>query len=113
MIWTKDFATFEEFTPPVHYPVTFPPPLFDGIIKITNLEQQLAKGLIGKAGVAIAKHVAGPELIVKAAGRETLGADKAVVLARRNRHRRSHSGYLATSLPHEEVAEMTIAAALK
>jgi hypothetical protein len=57
MIWTKDFTTFEEFTPPVHYPVMFPPPIFKGIIEITNVKQQVAKGLIGKAGMAVAKLV--------------------------------------------------------
>jgi hypothetical protein len=46
MIWTKDFATFEEFTPPVHSVRAFPPLIFNGIIKITNREQQVAKGLI-------------------------------------------------------------------
>jgi hypothetical protein len=68
MIWTKDFVTFEEFTPPVHYDVTFPPLLFKGIIKITNVKQQVAKGLIRKTGMATAKRVAALELIVKAAG---------------------------------------------
>jgi hypothetical protein len=84
MIWTRDFVTFEEFTPPVHYPMTFPPLLFNGVIKITNVRQQVAKGLIGKAGIATAKGVAALELIVKAAGREAQEADKEVVLARKN-----------------------------
>jgi hypothetical protein len=65
MIWTMDFATFEEFTPPVHYPVVFPPPIFKGIIEITNVKQQVAKGLITKAGMAIAKRVPSKYIDVK------------------------------------------------
>jgi len=44
MIWTKDFVTFEEFTPPVHYARAFPPLVFEGIIKTTDRQQQVAQG---------------------------------------------------------------------
>jgi hypothetical protein len=46
MLWTKDFSTFAEFTPQVHVEnAAFPPLLFQGSVKITNRDQQIANGL--------------------------------------------------------------------
>jgi hypothetical protein len=52
MIWTKDFVTFEEFTPPVHYARVFPPLVFEGIIKTTNRTEQVAKARVAVAAGA-------------------------------------------------------------
>ena len=43
MVWTKDFATFQEFTPLAHQEqMTFPPLFFKGLVKITSREDQIA-----------------------------------------------------------------------
>jgi hypothetical protein len=54
MIWTKDFATFEEFAPRIHNAnMAFPPLLFKGVAKTTSREDQLANGLKGREGSTV------------------------------------------------------------
>lgn len=40
-IWSPDLVEFQEFTPPVHYPVILPPILFKGVTLITTADQQV------------------------------------------------------------------------
>jgi len=81
MIWTKDFATFEEFTPPVHCARTFPPLVFNGVIKITTREEQVAKGRLGLTAAAIARHATDLTLLVKTARHTATEANDAFVRA--------------------------------
>lgn len=67
MIWTKDLATFEEFTPPVHQARAFPPLVFNGIVKRTNREEQVAMGRLGLAAAAIARRATDLTLPVRTA----------------------------------------------
>jgi hypothetical protein len=55
LVWTKDFITFEEFTPRVHNPnLALPPLLFRGFIKTTSREDQIANGFKGQIIRAVA-----------------------------------------------------------
>jgi hypothetical protein len=80
MIWTKDLATFEEFTPPEHHQAAFPPLLFNGIVKVTSVKQQVAKGLIGPRAL-IAKRISELKKLLSIARKNSRRASQALVSA--------------------------------
>jgi hypothetical protein len=83
MIWTKDLVTFEEFTPAVHCVQAFPPLLFNGTVKITNREEQVARGRLGLglAAAAIAGRATDLTRLVKTARHTTTEVNDAVLRA--------------------------------